>query len=106
VWAQRPFLHVRNFVEAVEHIAFTEQPDRVHVGATELFAVKDVVEILSQELGVAGVVESVAAGDRPGHELDVFMIGCDVQGWRPTYETEPALRDVARWYLANQDWLP
>jgi dTDP-glucose 4,6-dehydratase len=106
VWAQRPFLHVRNFAEALEHIVTTDQPERVHVGATELFAVKDVVEILSQELGVPGTVESVEAGDRPGHELDTFLIGCDVQGWRPTYETEPALRDVARWYLANQDWLP
>jgi nucleoside-diphosphate-sugar epimerase len=57
VWAQRPFLHVRNFAEALTHIATTEQPERVHVGAPSCSR-QGRREILSQELGVPGTVES------------------------------------------------
>lgn len=105
-WAARPFLHVRNLAEALRLLAEGDSDRRrVHVGADEALSVMDVVDTLAAALDTIPVVTPVAAGDRPGHELDVEPIGCDLDGWSPTYEAMAAFEDVARWYRDNPEWL-
>lgn len=105
-WASRPFLHVRNLAEA---LVFLVQAGggarRVHVGADETLSVRLVVDVLADVLDCEPLVEPIQAGDRAGHELTVESIGCDVDGWRPTYTPWPAFRDVACWYRDNPRWL-
>lgn len=106
-WASRPFLHVRNLAEALLFLAEDESGERrrVHVGADEALSVREVANCLANALGCDVRVEPVHAGDRPGHELDVEPIGCDLDGWRPAYDTLHALKDVACWYRDNPRWL-
>ncbi len=105
-WAARPFLHVRNLADALLTMAESDSGGpRVHVGADRALSVLDVVDTLAKALGAIPVITPVDAGDRPGHELDVETIGCDLDGWRPVYLAKYALQDVARWYRDNPDWL-
>jgi len=100
-WASRPFLHVHNLVDALMVLADREfvRP-RVHVGSYRMHSVRDVVNVLAAALDLEPQIEAIPAGDRPGHELDVRPIGCDLAGWQPPYPTVQALRDVAHWYQA------
>ena len=105
-WASRPFLHVRNLAEALLRVAQQDTgQERVHVGADRIYSVREVISVLAETLNCQALITPVQAGDRAGHELDVESIGCDIDGWRPTYEAIPALRDVARWYRDNPQWL-
>ena len=106
-WASRPFLHARNLAEGLLFLAGDEtgRRRRVHVGAVETYTLPVVVNTLAAVLDREPRIEGVHAGDRPGHELDVQPVGCDVEGWRPTYNTIAALSHVARWYRDNPRWL-
>ena len=106
-WASRPFMHVHNLAEALLFLAGGESGEcrRVHVGADRASSVRDVVDILAASLGREAIVTPVHAGDRPGHELDVEPIGCDLDGWEPTYKLVPALQHVLGWYRDNPRWL-
>jgi nucleoside-diphosphate-sugar epimerase len=104
-FATRPFLHARNLAQALVWIASHKAPQRVNVGATETLSVRDVVAALAGALGQVAKIEPVPAGGRPGHEAHAEPIGCDLERWQPLYGTIPALRDVARWYVNNPEWL-
>lgn len=104
-FATRPFLHVRNLAQALVWLASREAPQRVHVGANETLSVRAAVGFLGDVLERKAKIVPVAAGDRPGHEVHAEPIGCDLDGWQPLYGVVPALRDVARWYLNNPEWL-
>jgi dTDP-glucose 4,6-dehydratase len=105
-WAARPFMHVRNLADAFVHLAEHQVGERVHVGMDNSASVIDVASIIADALGVARVdIQPIEVGDRPGHELVVQPIRCDIPAWRPTYFAEAALRDVARWYRENPHWL-
>lgn len=103
-WASRPFMHVDNLVDGLLYLvdAGTSRR-RVHIGAEETISVLLVMGVLASALGRAPLLRAVPAGDRPGHELIVDAIGCDVHGWRPQYELAPALRNMARYALSNPD---
>ena len=106
-WASRPFMHVRNLAEALLFLADDEtgKRRRVHVGASQALSVRTMIDMIATTLERPSLVESVHAGDRPGHELDVEPIGCDLAGWEPTYNAMAAIQDVARWYRDNPRWL-
>lgn len=104
-FASRPFLHVRNLAQALVWLMVHGGPERVHVGATETLSVRAAVGFLSDVLGRKAKITPIPAGDRVGHEAHVEPIGCDLDGWQPLYGTVSALRDVARWYLSNPEWL-
>lgn len=104
-WASRPFLHVRNLAEALLWLSARDPGRRVHVGAERTYSVYDAAGAVAEALDLPLLVEPVDAGGRAGHEVDVETIGCDLDGWRPQYEAMDALRDVARWYRDNPEWL-
>lgn len=107
-WASRPFMHVRNLADALLHLAEGEPwdlPDRVHVGADQSLTVLGLVGILADAVGREPLIVPAEVGGRAGHELTAERIGCDLDGWQPTYETVPALKDTAAWYMDNPEWL-
>lgn len=107
-YAKRPFMHVRNLAVALTDLAArdTRGKHRVNVGSTIEYRLDDVVDRIASALGRKAVVMPVEAGDRPGHEHTVDLVGCDLYGRHLPYETIPALGDVARWYAKNPGWLP
>ncbi len=63
------------------------------------------VEILLEELGLdRSLIQFVE--DRAGHDrrysLDVSKMRA--LGWEPTHDCEQAIRETARWYMANEWW--
>lgn len=107
-WASRPFMHVRNLADALLKLVQTENwylPERVHVGSTRQMSVFQLVTLLAGALNREPIIEPVDAGGRPGHELTATAIGCDLDGWTPSYEAPDALRDVACWYTDNPERL-
>jgi dTDP-glucose 4,6-dehydratase len=104
-WASRPFMYVGDLAYALFRLAGSDEVSpRVHVGAQSTICVRDVVASLADALGVKGSIMPIPAGDRPGHELDVKPIGCDLEDWWPVSAAE-GLPYVARWYRDNPEWL-
>lgn len=104
-WAARPFMHVDNLAEGLLHLATVEKAlRRVHIGASRTYSVRWVAQTLADELRVPCAVNPVPAGDRPGHEVSVRPIGCDVPDWALPYPTlTRSLRQVVHYALANPD---
>jgi nucleoside-diphosphate-sugar epimerase len=106
-WASRPFMDVRDFAAGIVHLAAMENlPLRTHLGASRSVDLPFVVGAIGGALGCKFEIRAVPAGDRPGHEVHVEPIGCNVPGFRPRNDLLTALLRVARWYDAHREWLP
>jgi nucleoside-diphosphate-sugar epimerase len=102
VWASRPFLYAGDLADALIELAGHYHGPRVHVGSRDSLSVLEVAHILGEALDRTPNVQPVQANGRPGHELQVEAIGCDLPWWMPQRAERP-LRRTALWYREHSE---
>jgi dTDP-glucose 4,6-dehydratase len=103
---RRDYQHVLDHCEGIDVVLQRGQPGEIYnIGTGAEMENLTMVEILLDELGKPpSLIRHVE--DRPGHDRRYCLNVDKVQalGWRPRHTHEQALRETARWYMANEWW--
>lgn len=105
----RSFIHMRDVSEATLRAAREAEPGAIyHLSTTRNIAIRDLVRMIADRLGVDFDSHVEIAGDRLGKDaaylLDSSRAGAEL-GWKPEVTLEQGVDDTIEWVRGNLDVL-
>ncbi|MFE5702466.1 GDP-L-fucose synthase family protein [Rhodococcus koreensis] len=96
---RREFLHVDDMASACFHLLENyDGPDQVNVGTGEDFTIREIAEVVADEVGYDGRIEwdSTKPDGTPRKLLDVTTLR--QSGWEPTIGLRDGITSTVQWY--------
>ncbi len=112
----RDWLYVRDHAEALWQVLTRGQEGETYNvgGNNEISNIRivqlicDLIDEMAPEAGGSSRKLITFVKDRPGHDrryaIDAGKIRAEL-GWSPAHTFETGIRETARWYLDNQEWV-
>lgn len=100
----REFLHVDDMAGACLHLLdHYDGPQQVNVGTGEDQTIKEIAEMVAEEVGFLGRIEwdSSKPDGTPRKLLDISLL--ESAGWRPSITLRDGIASTVKWYRENID---
>ena len=100
----REFLHVDDMASACLHLLdHYDGPQQVNVGTGEDQTIREIAEMVAEEIGYEGRIEWDASkpDGTPRKLLDVSTL--KASGWKPSIPLREGIASTIEWYRANID---
>ncbi|OZF04163.1 GDP-L-fucose synthase family protein [Rhodococcoides fascians] len=100
----REFLHVDDMASACLHLLdHYDGPQQVNVGTGEDQTIREIAEMVAEEIGYEGRIEWDASkpDGTPRKLLDVSTL--KASGWKPSIPLREGIASTIEWYRANND---